>query len=464
MRMTPQTAVSATNRFGLGARPGELSGLSDPQGWLLAQLHPGAPPAALAGLPSSLEVLQQDIALQQARRQARQNGGDKPAELIKAARQGRERELALRYQVAVESQASFVERMVRFWSNHFAVSLDKPVAAPYAAPMEREAIRPHVTGRFGELLLAVETHPAMLRFLDNAGSVGADSMAAMRARRRNPDKAPGLNENLAREILELHTVGAHGGYTQADVTELAKAITGWGVPMAQDFEHGQVQDAFVFRPDAHEGGARTVMGRHYPQAGMDQGKAVLAQLAVHPATARHVSTKIARHLISDAPPPAVVQAMTGAWLKTEGDLVSVYAALIRHPAAWDAQARKFKTPDDFVVSALRAGGRLDQQRRPQALATLLERMGQPTLTPRSPAGFEDDAAQWSGPDALWKRVQSAQVLAEAVPDALLDPLATAQAVFAGTLDADTLTALKRAESPRDGLGLLFASPAFQWRT
>lgn len=463
MRMTRQTAVSATNRFGLGARPGELAGLADPQGWLLAQLHPGAPPAALAGLPTSLEVLQQDIALQQARREARQNGGDKPAGLVKALRQGQVRELALRHQVAVESQASFVERMVRFWSNHFAVSLDKPVAAPYAAPMEREAIRPHVIGRFGELLLAVETHPAMLRFLDNARSVGADSMVAMRARRRNPDKAPGLNENLAREILELHTVGANGGYTQADVTELAKAITGWGVPMPQDFKRGQVHSAFVFRANAHEGGARTVMGKRYPQAGMDQGKAVLAQLAVHPATARHVSSKIARHLISDAPPPGVVEAMTRAWLKTDGDLASVYATLIRHPAAWGAQARKFKTPDDFVVSALRAGGRPDD-RRPQALATLLNRMGQPTLTPRSPAGFEDDAAQWSAPDALWKRVQSAQALAEAVPEALLDPLGTAQAVFADTLDADTLTALRRAESPRDGLALLFASPAFQWRT
>jgi uncharacterized protein (DUF1800 family) len=155
--------------------------------------------------------------------------------------------------------------------------------------------------------------------------------------------------------------------------------------------------------------------------------------------------------------------MTQAWLKSDGELATVYTALIRHPAAWDAQARKFKTPDDYLVSALRAGGELDDQ-RPQALSTLLDRMGQPTFTPRSPAGFEDDAAQWSGPDALWKRVQSAQALVEAVPDALLDPLATAQAVFADTLDAGTITALKRAESPRDGLALLFASPAFQWRT
>lgn len=461
--MTSQTVVSAINRFGLGARPGEIARLGDPQGWLLAQLRDSAPPSQFAGLPTSLDYLQQDIALQQARREAKRDRGDKPKGLAKDLRQGQVRELGLRYQVAVASQTSFVERMVRFWSNHFAVSVDKRVAAPYAAPMEREAIRPRVTGNFGDLLLAVETHPAMLRFLDNARSVGADSMLATRARKRDPDKQLGLNENLAREILELHTVGANGGYTQADVTEFAKAITGWGVPMPQDFSKGTAGNAFAFRANAHEGGARTILGKRYAEGGMGQGKAVLADLAVHPATARHVSLKIARHLISDTPPQAVVDAMTQAWLKSGGDLATVYTALIRHPAAWDAQARKFKTPDDYLVSALRAGGALGDQ-RPQALAALLNRMGQPTFTPRSPAGFEDDAAQWSGPDALWKRVQSAQALAEAVPEESLDPLSTAQSVFAGMLDADTLTALRRAESPRDGLALLFASPAFQWRT
>lgn len=231
-------AVSATHRFGLGARPGELAELADPKGWLLAQLKAAPPAQALRGLPDSLAYLRQDIALQQARREARQQGQPPPKDMARDMRRDQLHELALRQQVAVASQASFVERMVRFWSNHFAVSVDKRVAAPYAAPMEREAIRPHVLGRFGDLLLAVETHPAMLRFLDNVRSVGADSKLATRVRQRNPDKAPGLNENLAREIMELHTVGVHGGYTQADVTELAKAITGWGVPMPQDFRRG----------------------------------------------------------------------------------------------------------------------------------------------------------------------------------------------------------------------------------
>jgi len=461
--MATAQSVSAANRFGLGARPGELAGLGDPQGWLLAQLK--APPSApaLQALPDSLAYLRQDIALQQARREARRQGQPPPKDMARDMRRDQLHELALRQQVAVASQASFVERMVRFWSNHFAVSVDKRVAAPYAAPMEREAIRPHVLGHFGDLLLAVETHPAMLRFLDNVRSVGADSKLATRVRQRNPDKAPGLNENLAREIMELHTVGVHGGYTQTDVTEFAKAITGWGVPMPQDFQRGAPDSAFAFRANAHEAGARTVMGRRYAEAGVAQGRAILADLAVHPATARHVSTKIARHLISDTPPQPVVEAMVKAWRDSGGALAQVYAALIRHPAAWGPQARKFKTPDDYLLSALRAGGALAKD-RPQLQVTLLARMGQPPFTPRSPAGFEDDAAQWSGPDALWKRVQASQALAEAVPEDRLDPLGTAQAVFADTLDADTRTALTRAESPRDGLALLFASPAFQWRT
>lgn len=461
--MNRQHAVSAANRFGLGARPGEIDSITDPQEWLLAQLRMPASEPALAELPGSLEYLRQDIALRQTRRESRQRGpagGAMP--LARRQRQAQLHELLLRHQVAVASPTSFRERMVRFWSNHFAVSVDKRVAAPYAAPMEREAIRPHVLGRFADMLLAVETHPAMLRFLDNTRSAGADSKLAVRAHRRNPERELGLNENLAREVLELHTLGVQGGYSQADVTELAKAITGWSVPAPQDFERGAPVRAFMFRANAHEGGSRVVMGKRYAEDGLAQGQAVLADLAVHPATARHVSWKIARHLVSDEPPQALVEAMARTWLASGGDLAQVYAALIRHPAAWGESARKFKTPDDYLLSAVRAGGVLDSS-RPQALYTLLDRMGQPPFTPRSPAGFADEAAQWSGPDALWKRIQSAQALAEAVPEDRLDPEGTARAIFADTLDEETRSALRRAESPRDGLALLFASPAFQWR-
>lgn len=470
--MSSPTAISAANRFGLGARPGEIAGMGDAQAWLLGQLHGDGGASRFAGLPSSLDYLRdEDQALRQ-RRQDKQAGlakGQGQAKLRMEYRKSQSSELAARYRSAVDTPAGFAERLVRFWSNHFAISVDKRPAALYAAPMEREAIRPNLFGPFSTLLLAVEQHPGMLRYLDNTRSVGADSMLAMRAERRQrragqdtPGASPGLNENLAREILELHTLGADGGYSQADVTEFARTITGWGVPMRQDFARGTPDAAFVFRAAAHAGGARTILGRRYAESGQAQGEAVLRMLAQHPATARHVSTRLACHLVADTPPPDLVAAMVQTWLDTGGRLAAVYATLVKHPAAWGVQARKFKTPDDYLVSAMRASGGMVPG-RPGALYQMLARMGQPPFTPRSPAGFADTLGEWSGPDALFKRVQAAQSLAEGVPAQQLDPLATAQAVFAGSLNAQTATALRRAESPRDGLALLLASPAFQWR-
>ena len=470
--MTTADVLSAANRFGLGARPGELMRIQTPQAWLLGQLEPHSLPDMLASLPTSLEYLREESGLQRRRaqaRQARRTGGDGRVSAQALQQQNRRlyqqaqsRELAARYAVAVDSERSFVERLVHFWSNHFAISVDKRTAALYAAPMEREAIRPHLTGRFGDMLLAVETHPGMLRYLDNVRSVGTGSPLAQRARTRQPRRAPGLNENLAREILELHTLGVAGGYTQTDVTELALAITGWGVPRPQALEEGGGEAAFRFEPRAHEGGTRTLLGTRYAEGGLEQGQRMLAALAVHPATAQHVSWKLARHLVSDTPPPALVDAMATTWTETGGELAAVYRTLVLHPAAWGVQARKFKTPNDFIVSAIRAGGALPRK-QPRALFNLLTRMGQPPFTPRSPAGFADEAADWSGPDALWKRVQAAQALSETLPEQRIDPLATAQIAFGGRLDIGTTDALRRAESARDGLALLFASPAFQWR-
>jgi uncharacterized protein (DUF1800 family) len=464
--MSSFSAVSAVNRFGLGARPGELQRVAaDPRGWLLAQLSPAPLPAALVGLPGSAEYLAQYRQVQQMRRQARQQSGEETArpprlEAARELRQKLQHELLLRQQVAVSADDGFRERLVRFWSNHFAISIDKRAAALFAAPMEREAIRPHVNGRFSELLLAVERHPGMLLYLDNAQSIGDASPAArIRLRRSGPDtpsRRRGLNENLAREILELHTLGVDAGYTQQDVTELARAITGWSV----DATGG---DAFRFRAAAHEPGARRVFGKTYRQDGERQGIAILHDLAVHPATARHVSTKLARHFIGDTPPPALVQRMASVWVDSGGDLPAVYRAMLDDSAAWQAQARKFKTPDDFCVSALRACGLSDPDDIELALR-LQAQLGQPVFQPRSPAGFADQAADWAGPDALFKRVQAAQALASRVSErAGMTPLALGQAVLGEALEAQTATALRRAESIRQGVALLLASPAFQWR-
>ncbi len=465
--MIRREAVSAANRFGLGARPGTLDRIDDPRGWLHAQLR-AVPAVAPADLPSSGDYLQAEYDYQRDRRQARR--ADKPGDAVMGFRErfGRQQqaELGWRYRQAVVTEQDFVERLVRFWSNHFAVSVDKRTATLYAAPMEREAIRPHATGDFAGLLLAVEQHPAMLRYLDNVRSVGEQSRLAERQRRRaRNDTAPraGLNENLAREIFELHTLGVDGGYTQDDVRELARAITGWSVPAARATQAGPGAAIFQFRANAHDAGARLVLGRRYAADGEAQGRAILRDLAMHPATARHVCGKLARHFISDAPPPAVIERMTAAWQRHAGALRPVYAALIDSHEAWAADARKLKTPDDFVVSMLRGAGATTLV-QPRALVSLLGRLGQPPFTPRSPAGFADAAADWSGADAIWKRIQAAQSLAETAAGEHPDPVRTAAAVFGDALDADTRLAIQRAESPREGLALLFASPAFQWRT
>ncbi len=478
MAMPTAQATSATNRFGLGARSGELSAAAaDPRGWLHLQLRAAAAAdadayAAFAGLPGSATYLAQYYALLRMRQQVRatgmQAGQDKPEPQPQPERRRYRdqllREQVLRQQVAVRSTSSFAERIVRFWSNHFAISVDKSVAAALAAPMEREAIRPHAFGRFAELLLAVERHPGMLLYLDNAQSVGDDSrLATLTARRaqRNPQaRVRGLNENLAREILELHTLGVDGGYSQNDVTELARAITGWSVPGPRE-EVQANSGGYVFRAVAHQPGSRRVLGTSYAEAGAAQGEAILRDLAVHPATARHLAFKLARHFVADAPAPALVARMASAYLRSDGDLGALYRTMIDDPAAWSGSARKLKSPDDFIVSAMRACD-LDAPADIGQALRLQAALGQPMFLPRSPAGFGDIAADWGGANELFKRVQAAEVLAERAQPQL--PLKLAEATLGAALDADTAAALRRAESQQQGLALLLASPAFQWRT
>ena len=468
-------ATAAVNRFGLGAHADELSRVGpDPRGWLHAQLKPGGVDA-LTGLPTSADYLSDYYAIRQMRRESKKDPksatddatptrGAMPEQ--RAFRRKLARESILRQQVAVRSQQPFAERIVRFWSNHFAISVDKRIAAPFAAPMEREAIRPHAFGNFADMLFAVERHPGMLLYLDNAQSIGGESRLAENAVRRKgmatKPRKRGLNENLARETLELHTLGVDGGYSQADVIELARAITGWSVATPRDHGAAGSDGAFVFRANAHEPGGRHVLGKNYADDGEAQGLHLLRDLAVHPATARHLSFKLARHFVADVPPPALVERMAHAYLASGGELSALYRALIDDDAAWMADARKFKTPDDFTLSAMRASG-LDRDGDIVASVDLLERMGQPLFQPRSPAGFADTAADWSGPDALFKRVQAAQAFADRVPAEGAVPLQMGTSALGPMLDPETATALRRAESVQQGIALLLASPAFQWR-
>ena len=473
-------AAIAANRFGLGARPGELPVIEkDPEAWLHRQLAGRAPVLSGEGLKPSSETLERALELRadlaEARRDKKQ--GDEDAAKVKAAlklpalyRPVYIDEACARFSHAISTDRPFLERLTQFWSNHFAVSIDKIVVFGVAGALEREAIRPHVTGNFSDLLLAVEQHPAMLLYLDNQASIGPHSRAAsFLARRGNAQGARKLdiNENLAREILELHTLGVDGGYSQADVTTFAKAITGWsiggeannrrfarlGIPNGDPGE-------FFFREVFHEPGAKKLLGRSYGQDGVKQGEAILEDLAQRRETARHVCSKLARHFIADDPPAAAVEHMTRAWLDSHGNLPKVYAAMLESPEAWVTPLAKFKTPADYIYSSYRALALPAQDKRRSLQA--FEVLGQRNLQPGSPAGWPDTSADWDGSSALLKRIAWADAVAQRLGSER-NARELAPQLLGATLSDDTAKAIGRAESASQALTLLLASPEFMRR-
>jgi uncharacterized protein (DUF1800 family) len=473
-----QTEI-AVLRFGLGAKPGELSAAgADPRGWLKQQISGAVPLVSAEPLPRSDTIYAALLAAReeqqmQRRVAAQTNAGE--ADAAKALNAVREvyqpqyrAQVLARAQSAAATDRPFAERLVHFWSNHFAISADKGVVFGLAGTLENEAIRPHVNGRFLDLLTAVEQHPAMIAFLDNQYSVGQDSEAARKAQRAaerrfeavNPRRQFGINENLAREILELHTLGVNGGYSQADVTSFAQIITGWSIGGGKGRLAGGAPGQFYFRDNLHEPGAKTFLGKTYGQAGQAQGEAVLADLARHPATAHFIATKLVRHFIADDPPAEAVDRLAKAFLKSGGDLPHVYAALIESPEAWQPEARKFKTPQEFVFSSLRALNVSPQ--RPDEVVRSFELLGQRQYTPGSPAGWPDNAKSWDGSDALMHRVLWAARFADKF-DRGLDPVDLASSSLGSYARPETLTALRRAASSGQALALLLMSPEFQRR-
>ena len=484
-------AALALHRFGLGPRAGSITAIaSDPRGALIAELErPGAARIVDASLPSSAAAARAALEFQEKQRIARQvrqrtaqqsqqndmanppaepqmsepagtpaapapqaaptttpprvnNGPTVPQQLYLA-------EARARIHAALGADIGFAERLTWFWSNHFCVSADKGGVRPICGAYEREAIRPHVLGRFGDMLLAVETHPAMLIYLDNARSIGPDSVAGQRQRR-------GLNENLAREILELHTVGVRSVYTQEDVTRLAKVITGWTViGFRQDPARA---GEFVFNPNMHQPGPQTVIGKTYPDAGFEQGRAVLAMLALHPATAKHIATKFARHFVADVPPPALVERLSRRFLDTQGDLKEVTRTLVMSDEAWSAPRAKLKRPGEWLVGALRATGITPPDIGPVMGAHNL--LGEPVWRPPAPKGFSDDSAVWL--DGLSQRIDVANQMARRIAPAA-DPTEVFETALAPVASAETRQAIRRAETRQQALALLVLSPEFQRR-
>ncbi len=472
---TMTQAAIAANRFGFGARPGELAAAaSDPRGWLLAQVRsPYQAPPELDGLASSKDILagylraRRERALEK-KAASRETDSDQKLKLAllgigKQLQPYYMEQAAARTRAVLASDAGFRERLVHFWSNHFAVSIDKPICLGTAGALENEAIRPRITGRFADLLLAVETHPAMITYLDNQRSVGPHSDLGLRAARRFEEPAAGklgLNENLAREILELHTLGVDGGYTQADVTTFAAVLTGWSIGGGEGrFADGE-PGTFEFRANLHEPGAKTLLGRRYGEDGMAQGRAVLADLAAHPATARHLATKLARHFVADDPPAALVDRLARIYLAYDGNLTQVYAALVQWDGAWQKESRKFKQPHEFIYSALRAFE--VTPRDPKVLLSSFDVLGQRHWSPGSPAGWPDREADWDGADALMKRIEWSVALSDHLGDAH-SARAAATAALGPLVTAHTQRALEDAASGSQALTMLLMSPEFQRR-
>jgi uncharacterized protein (DUF1800 family) len=484
----------ALHRFGFGPRAGSLAALaSDPRGALLSELdRPNAGQIASAGLMTSGQISRVAFEFNQ-ERQAKQRLGERrqEAEKQEAAKRAAEsaavdnaameksmeakameaksmeaaaaaappnpppqtpmrenfiREANAHYDAAINAEIGFVERLVWFWSNHFCVNADGTVMA---GAYEREAIRPHVLGRFVDMLLAAEGHPAMLIYLDNVQSTGPNSVAGINQNR-------GLNENLAREILELHTLGVRTVYTQEDVTSFAKVITGWTVlTTATDPHRG---GEFLYHPRMHEPGAQTVLGKSYRDTGVEQGRAVLTDLARHPATAKHIATKLARHFIADEPPPALVERLTQRFIETEGDLWQVSKALLAAPESWLPERAKIKRPSEWFVAMRRAAG--FSGGRPGPILQGTNRLGEPLWRPPAPKGFSDHNDAWL--DGLAHRLDSANAFAQNTAERL-DPNAVMETGLGPLASPETRQAVARAENKAQALTFVIMAPEFQRR-
>ena len=437
--MSIQDAVIAVNRFGLGARPGELSRVAgDPRGWLKAQLGQSAPPVReFASLRPSGATVMSFMSM-------KQDGGERD-ERKQLQRQTFADEMTARCLVASRTELPFRERLVRFWSNHLAVSTTRNDVRPLAGAYEREAIRPFVCGRYEQMLLASARHPAMLVYLDNVRSIGPRSAVGARRRR-------GLNENYARELLELHTLGVRGGYTQRDIEELARILTGWGM----DRRDG-IDGAFHFAEGRHEPGTKTVLGKRYRE-GEASGRQVIVDLARHPSTATFLATKLARHFIADDPPAAAVERIAEVYRASGGDLGQTSAALVDSVEAWEPERRKLKTPADLVTSTARA---LGYDTSGEQILKSLRYLGQEPFHALSPQGWSDRAEDWIGPEAILTRVEWAERVGSESTSRVAEPLTWAEEVL-GHLSPETRSVLAGATSG-EVLALLLASPEFQRR-
>jgi uncharacterized protein (DUF1800 family) len=492
--MSNTDALTALRRFGLGGRPGELKKISgDPRGFVLASIaRPLSANISDPDLDSSAETYRASQVAQQqqkiAREAKRESAIDaaqrrvdvvsrtqnlatapppgqvvdmqmaetmsaKSPQILKAGKLRAEAyidEATVRFERQTTTDNALLERLTNFWTNHFCVSATKGPTRGMVGAYEREAIRPHILGSFADMLKAVEQHPAMLLYLDNQLSFGPTSQAGKNQRK-------GLNENLAREILELHTLGVQGGYTQDDVTNLARIITGWTIGNVNQM--GSDAGRFFYHPQRHEPGTWAVLAKSYPDQGLATGETVLADLARHPATAKHIATKLVRHFVGDTASPDLISRLEKTFRDTGGDLAMVTKVLLAADEAWTAPARKMVPPSDFVVSLARG---VQAKAKTPELLRLVNQLGQPLWSVPSPKGWPDDDQAWAGPSALRERLRIAEFVARQV-DKAADPRAVAQDIFGDAMSEHSKQAIARAETREQGFELLIMTPEFQRR-
>lgn len=426
--------VIATNRFGLGASLHELEHASDdPVAYVLGQIAP----IAFENADTSHDIA---LKLQRFRKEDSEKSKDDARKFIQTTYRQLSTETLHN---AVNSTQSFMWRMLDFFSNHFSVSAQGSYLKALSPMLEREAIAPNLLGKFSDMLLSVSRHPVMLSYLNNEKSFGLNS--------RLGKKGKGLNENLAREILELHTLGVNGGYKQSDVIALANGISGWSIQSPEKNEH----NLFFFRQAGHEPSTQEMLGKTFSQDNQEQGEAMLRSLAAHPSTAEFVSRKLVKHVISDDPTPALLKHIEGTWKQTAGDLKAIYIELVTHPDSWLSTCRKFKTPREFFISTHR-GLNLKALKGGYAIRSLVE-MGQAPFKAGTPAGYEDTEEFWNSGYGLMARANWVSSLAITKHNDISE---LADKLLGSTLSKNTQQMVARAESRERALALLLMSPEF----
>ncbi len=395
---------------------------------------------------------------------ARKQGGKDALEQSKAFNRKLGRmmvaDLQRRIARAIDDPIGFGERLVQFWADHFTV---RPAGAGHnalAIAFVDEAIRPHVNGRFEDMFIAADTHPMMLLYLNQNASRGPNSQMA----RRQKARSFGLNENLAREAMELHSLGVGAGYTQQDVRQLAELLTGLDFTPAK---------GFAYLPQMAEPGAEQVLGKSYGggrRGGLDDIRAALTDIARRPETAQHLSRKLAVHFAADQPPEDLVQDMAAVWRESGGDLPQVYRVLVTHPALAETMRQKVRQPFDLLVASYRAlgipGHRITQLERPQdARMTFdpMNSMGQPWARQNGPDGWPEEAAAWIAPQQLAARINWALRMPRQMLDGLPNPRTLLDSTFHGTQSAGLAWAVPKAESAAEGMALILASADFNRR-